>query len=231
MVATIEQTTTATSSEQTTMPARPPYAPAFAIDRAVAAIAVAAEKNDRHGYRPVLQAVHVNGSRAYAADGFMGMAVDLPVDSLPATTPATIPAAAVTAAARLLLKGKAAAVGRIDVTPAPDGWGITLAVGATSTTTTRPDGTYPFDGLRGHIERHVEQPAARVGFDPEKMARLMQGFADAGVSVVIADIEGPNSGIRLHGYIGDHCGQKGKPCPVDARRVDAVLMPMVISAG
>lgn len=184
-------------------------------DRAVAAIHAAAAKPSDH--REALRSIFFKGSRAYAADNFRAMAVDLPADSVAADTPTGVPADAVRDAVKALGGNRSGPARFVHVERTGDI--VELASTAGTTKTTASAWTFPDVDL----VFPTAPPVAEVSCNARLLAEMLLAMSKAGV-------ENDRVTLRIHGTTGTQPLTVHGSIPQDGhppREIDAALMPMV----
>jgi len=192
------------------------------VDKAVAALApVTAGPKDS---RPVLNCIHIKNGRAYAADGFRAMAVDLPRDSVSDPAPLNIRARDIVDAVKALGRNPVGQGRYVHVERS--GKAVELVTSATRMKVEPVDGAYP------DIEALYPRSAAKaeISFNAGYMADVLDAMLKAGVELDMVTMKIVGSGdherIVLTGEIPQQID--GMPrAEAPTRRISAVVMPMV----
>lgn len=184
------------------------------IDKAVAAIAAIAVKG-RDASRPILSGVRLVNGRAFATDGFVAMAVDLP-DSSPDLA-ATIPAAEIV---DVMKRAKPLKIDTLTVN-APDSRSneTTVCIDGDICYAATPFGDWTYPDVQSIIGAGNAQ-LAMVYFDVDRMRAVLDAISKAG----------PNKGaVRMWiGHTGEPIVLRADFGETGDRKIDAVVMPMVL---
>lgn len=195
------------------------------VDKPVAAIAaVAAGPKDG---RPVLNCISIRNGRAYAADGFRAMSIDLPQDSVSDPHALNIRAKSLLDAVKTI--GRNATGQNRYVNVERTGNVVELISATARFAADTVDGAYP--DIEALYPRNENAVKATISFNASYLADVLDAMSKAGV-------ENNMVTLRIHGS-GDHerivlTGEIPQPVdgtprtdPPPSRRISAVVMPMV----
>lgn len=193
------------------------------VDRSVLAAVTFADKSAwASKYRAALACVSFKGRRAYAADGFRAIAIDLPAVTRTAEQPANVNAADLADAFKRFARKDQA-----------DGLQVTPVAGLESAQIANGDGSVEtFARVTELTFPDVEslfpqgEPAAAVSFNGKWMADALAAIAKAGV-------ESDQVTLQLYQDAGDKAGYSKRIVlratidTGDGREIRALVMPMV----
>lgn len=195
------------------------------VDKAVAAIAAVADSPK--GGRPVLSCIHIRNGRAYAADGFRAMSIDLPQDSVSDPDALNIRAKSLLDAVKTI--GRNATGQNRYVNVERTGNVVELITSTARFAADTVDGTYP--DIESLYPRNENSVKASISFNASYLADVLDAMSKAGVESNMVTLKiygsGDHERIVLTGEIPQPLDNAPRTDVPPSRRISAVVMPMV----